>query len=921
MAAPPLLLETKLYLPRLPHRLVPRPRLSKRLSSATDAKLLLVSAPAGFGKTTLVTDWLATAQIAPMSVAWLSLDQEDSQPRTFWSYVIAALRTVWPDVGESALALLQAPQPGSIQTTLTRLLNDLADCADHVVLVLDDYHVIDSLEVQEGMAFLLDHLPPRLHLVIAGRADPALPLARLRARGELVEIRAVDMRFTPEEVAVYLNEVMDLELSAGDVEALDGRTEGWIAALQLAALSMQGRGDNSEFIASFAGDDRYIVDYLAEEVLQRQPQQVQTFLLQTSILSRLSGSLCDAVAGQESGRAMLESLDRGNLFLIPLDDRRQWYRYHHLFADVLHARLLDEMPDEVNELHRRASGWFERNGETPEAIRHAMAGADFGRAADLVERAIPATRRSRQEATLRRWLEALPEEVIRVRPVLSNAFAGSRLVRSEVEGVEERLQVVERWLDATAAAEATGTRPAEMVVADEAQFRALPAAIAVHRSGLARLLGDVSASVAHARHALELVSAEDAAGRGAATALLGLAHWSTGDLDAAYRRYSEGMAILEKAGYLSDLVGSAITKADIRIAQGRVREAMSIYERGLELATPPEGPLLRGVADMHVGLSTLLCERNELDAARRHLVASEELGEALGLPKNPYRWRVASAHIRQIEGDLDAAVALLDQAERLYEADYSPDVRPIAALRAQVRLYQRRWPEAISWANERGLSAADELSYLREFEHITLARALMMRSRVERTEPPLAEASGLLQRLLQAAEDGERLGNAIEILVLQALEHEQRGDVVGALAPLARALTLAEPEGYVRVFVDEGQPMRALLTAAADRGIASAYVSRLLGAYGGGAPPAQRTNASLVDPLSERERAVLRLLMTDMAGPEIARELVVSLNTVRTHTKNIYSKLGVNNRRAAVRRAVELGVIGPAAPAGSRLLT
>ena len=410
---------------------------------------MLISAPAGFGKTTLLAGWLAAGPAGPggeRRAAWRSLDERDNDPASFWTYVIAALRTVAPGIGESALALLQAPQPPPVETLLTALLNDLAAVAGDIVLVLDDYHVIDVREVQDGMAFLLDHLPPRLHVVIASRADPALPLARLRARGELAEIRAAELRFTPDEAAAYLNEMMGLGLTAPDVAALEGRTEGWIAALQLAALSMQGRDDVAGFIAGFAGDDRYVVDYLAEEVLQRQPGRVQAFLLQTSILGRLSGPLCDAVTGQGGGKAMLEALDRGNLFLVPLDDRRRWYRYHHLFADVLQARLLDEQPGQVPELHRRASGWYERSGEQSAAIGHALAAEDFERAADLVELAIPAMRRTRQEATIFSWLKALPDGVIRVRPVLSVGLAGALLAGGEFDGVEARLRDAERGL-------------------------------------------------------------------------------------------------------------------------------------------------------------------------------------------------------------------------------------------------------------------------------------------------------------------------------------------------------------------------------------------------------------------------------------------------------------------------------------------
>ena len=426
------LLETKLHVPRWQRSLVARPRLSERLRRGAESALTLVSAPAGFGKTTLLAEWLAVAAADERSVAWLSLDQRDNDPALFWTYLVAALNAGAPAVGAGRLLLLQRPQPPN-EAGLVALLNDLDAISNDVVLVLDDYHVIEARDVQDGMAFLLEHLPPQIHLVIASRTDPALPLARLRGRGELAEIRAADLRFTPGEAAAYLNGV-GLALTAADVAALEGRTEGWIAALQLAALSMQGREDVTAFIDGFAGDDRYIVDFLAEEVLQRQPEHVQHFLLQTSILDRLSGPLCDAVTGQDGGKTKLAELERENLFLVPLDDRRRWYRYHQLFADVLHARLRDEQPDDVPDLHQRASEWYEQNGEPSEAIRHALAAGDFERAADLVELAIPAMLRNRQEAAVLGWLELLPDEVVRVRPVLSVGFAGALLRRRRLRG-------------------------------------------------------------------------------------------------------------------------------------------------------------------------------------------------------------------------------------------------------------------------------------------------------------------------------------------------------------------------------------------------------------------------------------------------------------------------------------------------------
>jgi LuxR family transcriptional regulator, maltose regulon positive regulatory protein len=909
---PAALLETKFYVPRSRHGLVPRQRLSERLDRGTTSKLMLVSAPAGFGKTTLLTEWLGAGPAAPADerlVAWLSLDRGDNDPASFWTYVIAALRTVASGVGEGALALLQAPPPLPVETVLTVLLNDLGAIAADIVLVLDDYHVIDAREVQDGMAFLLDHLPSRLHVVIAGRADPALPLARLRARGELAEIRAAELRFTTDEAAAYLNEMMGLQLTARDVAALEARTEGWVAALQLAALSMQGRDDVAGFIAGFAGDDRYVVDYLAEEVLARQSDRVQAFLLQTSILGRLSGPLCDAVTGQGGGKAMLEALDRGNLFLVPLDDRRRWYRYHHLFADVLQARLLDEQPGQVPDLHRRASAWYEQNGEQPVAIGHALAAGDFERAADLVEFAIPAMRKTRQEAAVRGWLEVIPDEMVRVRPVLSASFAGALLAGGELEEVEGRLRDAERWLDtSTSVGKGSQAPPTEMVVVDDEEFRRLPAVIEVYRAALALAQGDVPGTVRHARRALDLSPEEDHLCRASAAGFLGLASWTSGDLEAGHSAYAECMAGLRRAGYVSDTFGCAIALADIRLAQGRLGEAMRTYEQALQRAAEQGGPVLRGTADMYVGMSEVHRERDDLPAATQQLQRSQELGEHIGLPQNRYRWRVAMARIRQAEGDLGGALDLLNEAERRYMGDFFPNVRPVPALRARVQIAQGGWGEALGWARERGLSVADDLSYLREFEHITLARVLLAQYATERAERSMQEATRLLERLLRAADEGARTGSVIEILVLQALAHQTLGVIPAALAALERAMMLAEPEGYVRIFADEGPPMTSLLRAAAKQEIRPNYVRRLLAALSG-AEHGGSMEQALIEPLSERELDVLRLLGSELDGPAIARELVVSLNTMRTHTKNIYAKLAVTSRRAAVRRAAELGLL------------
>lgn len=905
------LLQTKLYRPRARRGAVSRPRLLEQLDRGLASNVTVVSAPAGFGKSTLLADWLAEASArgnGDLAAAWLSLDAGDDDPAAFWTYVIASLRTIAPGVGAEALALVETPGPVAPQTLLTGLLNDLSAVARELVLVIDDYHVIQSGPVHDGLAFLIASLPPNVHLVLASRADPPLPLARLRARGDLVEVRAADLRFTTDEASDYLTHSMGLPLTPQQISTLDDRTEGWIAALQLAALSMRGRDDIADFVAGFAGDDRYIVDYLIEEVLQNQPPEVRSFLLHTSILGRMNAPLADAVTGRGDGRAMLEALDRGNLFLVPLDDHRHWYRYHHLFAEVLRARLTEEQPDSVPELHRRASAWHEQHGEQDSAIQHALAAPDHALAARLIEAAMPAIARDRREPTLRGWMEALPDEIFRTRPVLSLGFAGALLSTGEVAGVEARLRDAERW---TNAPDGSGPDPDQLIVVDADEFRRLPGSIAIYRSGQALARGDAKATVAYARQALDLLDEDDQYRRGAAAALEGLALWGSGDLNGAYEGYAESVSSFRRSGHIADVLGCTVTLADIRLTQGRLRDAMTSYETALQLALDQTSPVRRGIPDMHVGMSTILYERGDLEAALAHLEFGAARGDAEGLPKYRYRSRLAMAQLRQARGDLAGAVLLLDEAEHFFVADMGPVVRPVPATRARVWLQQGKIAEALQWADGAGLFPTDDLDYLREYEHITLARALLAQHRRLREEQPLRDASALLARLLQAAETGGRTGSALEILVLQALAYRAEGNVPDAGAALERALLLAEPEGYARLFVDEGATMAGLLEAMASRIAVRAYARRLLGLFGNeAAAPSSDRGAGLAEPLSEREREVLRLLATEMSGPEIARLLVVSLHTVRTHTKRIYTKLGVNSRRAAVVRAEELGELG-----------
>ncbi|MEO8462107.1 MAG: LuxR C-terminal-related transcriptional regulator [Chloroflexota bacterium] len=900
------LIETKLHFPRRGPRVVARSRLIERVQRGTETRLTLVSAPPGFGKSTLIGDWVGSPRIPLAATAWVSLDPGDNDPAMFWAYALAALRRAAINVGADG-----SPFDPEQAFDVGTLVNNLAALPTEIVLVLDDYHVIEAQEVHDALADLLERLPAQVHVVVATRSDPPLHLSRLRARAELVEIRAADLRFTVDEAADYLNGAVGLGLTDSDVAALESRTEGWIAAIQLSALSMEGRDDVSAFIASFAGDDRYVVDYLVDEVLRRQPERTRTFLAQTSILNQMTGPLCDAVTGQNDGRAMLEALERANLFLVPLDDRRRWYRYHHLFGAMLRARLLDEYQDLVPVLHKRASIWHERHGEQPEAIRHALDAQDFERAADLIEVAAQAMIRNRQEVTLRRWLDALPDEIFAARPVLAMAHVGALLSTSELQGVEARLADAERWVGATQDEHArVAAVAAGMIVRHTELLGHLPSAIALHRSGLARMRGDLPGTIAYARTALEVAQDDQPLERGGAAGLLGLAYWTIGDLEVAHEAWSEALVNLEQAGHHADMLGCFMAMADIRIAQGRLADARRTYERGLRLGAQAGKSPLRGAADMHVGLSELYREWNDLTAAKMHLDASTELGEAMGLPQNAYRSRVAAARLLEARGDLDGAIQSLDDAERVYVSDFFPDTRPISAVRARVWLGQGRWGDALAWAAERGVSVDDGLTYIHEFEHIILARALLIRAQKEGGLAAAERASALLARLLDAADAGGRRRSVLEILVLQALASHAAGERGGAAEAIGRALEAAEPEAYVRIFADEGPGLVPLLRAAAKGGRARDYAGRLMAAFDGRSNrPVTRQRQPLIERLSDRELEVLRLLATELDGPGIARQLVVSLNTMRTHTKNIYAKLGVNSRRAAVLRASELKLL------------
>ncbi len=896
-------------------------------------KLTLVSAPAGFGKTTLVSEWLAGPRMsAPEGqgcdpkVAWLSLDEGDGDPTRFLMYLVAALQTIEANIGKRMLAVLESAQPSATESILTTLLNDITTIPDHFVLVLDDYHVLDSKPVDEALTFLIEHSPPQMHVVITTREDPSLPLARLRARGQLTELRAADLRFTPAEAAEFLNQVMGLNLAAEDITALETRTEGWIAGLQLAALSMQRHQNAASFIQVFTGSDHFVLDYLLEEVLQQQPESIQTFLLRTSILDRLCGPLCDAVlmdtAG--SGQKTLEYLERANLFIVPLDNERRWYRYHHLFGDILRQRLGHRLSAaEIAAYHLCASLWYEKNGDEAEAFQHAFAAGDFGRAAGLAEMAWRGMDDRFQTAVWLGWVKKLPEDATRIRPVLSTQMAQAFMDAGEPEASETYMQDAERCLNGPSGV---------VVVADEAQLEPLPAVIAITRAYNAQVQGNLSDTVKYAELALQRIPEDDLFRRAQATIMLEVTHWTRGDLESARSALGDWMNSMQKAGNFVFVVASAFVVADILVVQGRLREAAKTYRQALQLASQHGQDAQHITAHHYLGLAMLYHEMGEDAAATEHLQKAGEMGEQTTLVDWSYRWQLALARLHESGGDLEAALGELDEAGRAYVKTPIPDTRPIAALKAKVYLKQGRLDRAQDWVRARGLSADDEISYLSEFEHLTLGRVLMAEAQSRQSRRSLAQAMqaiGLLERLLNAAEAQRRTGSVIEILAVQALAHQAQGNLPLALASLERALTLAEPEGYLRLFVDEGEPMRLLILgfrSALAMGQVSqiekqpggqghrlfVYVENLLSGFEQSVakqPTTRPKNAELIEPLSERELEVLRLVAQGLTNNEIGQRLVLALSTVKGHNLRIFGKLQAQNRSEAVARARELGLL------------
>jgi LuxR family maltose regulon positive regulatory protein len=875
------ILATKLYIPPPPPKVVDRPRLIARLNEGLRRKLTLIAAPTGFGKTTLVSAWVAGCD---PPVAWLSLDAGDSDPQRFLTYVVAALRTIAPHFGEGVLGVLQSPQPPPTDTILTALLNEITTLPDPFVLILDDYHLIEAPAVDQTLTYLLEHLPPPMRLVLATREDPPLPLARLRARDQLTELRAGDLRFTPAEAAGFLNQVMDLDLSAADIAALETRTEGWIAGLQLAALalqgsiSLQGQKDAAGFIQSFTGNHRFVLDYLVEEVLQQQPQRVQTFLVRTSVLNRMCGPLCDAVLldASASGQATLEYLEHANLFIVPLDNERRWYRYHHLFAELLRQRLdlstALSTRDGVDELHIRASQWYEDNGLEIEAFHHAAAANDVVRAERLIQGAgVPLYFRGTVAPVLR-WLESLPRTVLDATPSLWVMSASAQLLVDHT-AVEQKLQAAEAAL--------TGTR-------SDDRTRDLVGRIAAMRATLAVIEHDVEAILAQSRRALEYLHPDNLHVRSATTWSLGHAYQLQGDRSEASRAFHDVIHLSKSLGDSVYTIAAIIHLGQVQEADNQLAMAVSSYKRALQMVGDGPQPI---ACEAYLGLGRIYYEWNDLDAAQQHAEQCIQQTRQIGIENvdTIASCEVLRARLKLARGDVPSAAAgLAVAAEFARRHNYVFRIPEVAA--AQVRTLLR----------QNHLAAAAQLAKTHDLP--------LSQARVHLAQGDPVQALAVLAPLRSQAEEKGWADEQLRVLVLQVLAYHAQGAKARAVESLGEALGLAEPGGFIRIFVDEGPPMWALLQAIAKIGTATDYVLQLRGAFRAAAGKTPVTQL-LTEPLSERELQVLRLLRTELDGPEIARQLMVSLNTIRTHTKNIYTKLGTTNRRAAVRRAEELDLL------------
>jgi LuxR family transcriptional regulator, maltose regulon positive regulatory protein len=907
--APDSLVSTKLRPSQARAKLVARPRLIAKLERETGRKLTLISAPAGFGKTTLLVEWFRERADGEGSVAWASLDEGDNDPVRFLSYLVAALRrTIGEEFGEGVLAALRSPEPPQMEAVLGALINELAELPGEVAVVLDDYHVIYSEPVHGVFSFLLEHLPPNVHLVISSRIDPPLQLSRLRARNQMMEIDAAELSFTSEEAATFLNGVMGLDLSAEDVAALEERTEGWIAGLQLAALSMRDRKDIPGFLRAFSGSHRDVLDYLAEEVLERQPGQMREFLLQTSILDHLSGALCDALTGRSDGQEMLERLEKDNLFVVALDEERHWYRYHHLFADFLRTRLERESPERIKELHCRAAVWYEQNGLISEAVGHALAAEYHERAADLVEQVIGKMWFRGEVMTLLGWLEALPETAKRRRPRLLLEHATALMVVGRLNDVEPLLREAEH----TAGGDSREDSVEHPVGTEDAHRRYLLGYVAAIRAWRTVRLGDPQGAIELARQALALLPEQDTRSRSIGAFSLAGAYQDAGDLAAASAVFAEigerGLA----AGHDYMALGAMAHQAELQMARGRLREAEVILRRALQLAAERGGASVHATGEVHIAMGQLSYEWNDLDSAAHQLKEGVKLARRINRFDILVDGYIALSRVQRSRGDVESALQAAREAERLaHRSGVGEEIVKAAVWKARLHLTLDDLAAAAFEQNRATSVSGGVAPSVRETERIGLARLLVARGEHD-------EALSLLYQLREAAEAAGKTGEAIEILALEAVALRAKGEKERAVSTLAQALALAEPEGYVRTFADEGPPMAAILSEVLDaqqRGrlapdVPAYYLRKLLAALEcDDSSATMPSGVQLHEPLSERELEVLALLAAGKSNRQIASELFVALSTVKTHVKNIYGKLDVRNRTQAVSRARELGLL------------
>ena len=909
------LLATKLHLPRPRPGFVPRPRLVSRLDEGLDRGLVLVCAPAGYGKTVALADW---ARRSGRPVAWLSLDAGDNDPVRFWRYVVAAVGPARPGVAGRLLPLFGPPPPSSFDGPVTALINELAAQPGdgEAVLILDDYHLIDAGPVHGSLSLLLEHLPPGLQVVLASRSEPPLPLGRLRARGQLAEVRGAELRFTADEAAALLQQAAEgagTALSDADVAALTARTEGWAAGLQLAGLSLRGQADPAGFVAAFSGSHRYVLDYLAGEVLDHLDGQMRDFLLETSVLERLSGELCDTVTGRTGSQALLERVERAGLFLVPLDEARGWWRYHHLFAGLLRARLQAGRPARVAALHRAAAAWHQEHDLADDAVRHALAAGDAVWAARLIEQHFDAAMQQGQRATIHRWLAALPADLVHARPRLVLAQAWMVVVSGRVEAAGLALDAAQR------ASVPGAEEPFEPSAGRARSLLAnTRAAITIARGWLAWLRGDAEGAAALVSQALGELTDGDWLLTSMCQLELALADRLRGRLDDAERGLTASIAGWRAAGERGWAVSVCDYLGQVHLARGRLDAALGTYQLALEIAAGPGQPALPAAGIVYTGIAKVEYQRDELDAALRHVTEGIARLRSAGHTAPMATGLARLSQIRQATGDPAGALEAIGEAERVAPSPAVGGlVNPVPAQRARLMLAQGNIAAAAPWAQQHGLGPADEPSYPQELEYLVLARVLLAQDRP-------AEALALLGRLLAWAVAQDRMGSVIEIQALRALALVADGDEPAAVRTLAEALTLASPQGHVRVFADEGPPMRALLgriVAARragqppGRGIPFRHLARVMQAFDGkpavprSGPGTSAGVPGLADLLTGRELQVLAMLAAGTPNRAIAEQLFVTVFTVKKHISHILAKLGAANRTEAVTRARELGLI------------